>query len=212
MNRLSVKFYRLTGEEAMLSNSLKASLTLIFILAAITGCATDNAVKYKDVENYLTEVESKVKSASPETLRLAETKITISKPLPVVYKATLNVLNHLESAAIVTPVTHLAPGETSARIIYADREPIFHDKKPINQTAGKSYVEDLCIYVSIFMEAGQPDSTVVYFYPHHKLCYKVADNLKAIVDSNMQYRGNLFAYRLQTQLASQDKWRWISNQ
>jgi len=194
----------------MLLNLLKISVVLM--LLAITGCASDSGVKLKDVENYQTEIESQVKSTGPDTLRQAEMKFTISKPLPAVYKATLYALSNRDNAAIITPISHVAQGEAEARIIYADREPIFHDKKPINPAASNSYVEDLCIYVSIFMEVQEPNTTVVYFYPHHKLCYKIPDGLKTAVDSNMHYRGNVFAYRLQTQLTSNDKWKWINNQ
>jgi hypothetical protein len=195
----------------MLSNFKRASLILMFLIFA--GCASDSGVKLKDVENYQTEIESKVQSTAPETLRQAETRVTISKPLPAVYKAVLNVLSNLEKTAIITPVSHGAQSETASRIIYADREPIFHDKKPINAAAtNSSYVEDLCIYVSIFMEAQAPNTTTVYFYPHHKLCYKITENIKEVVDSNMHYRGNVFAYRLETQLSDQAKWQWINNQ
>lgn len=209
----------------MLSNFQKISL--IWMLLIISGCVSDSGVKLKDVENYLTEIESKVKTTGPETLRLAETKITVSQPFPIVYKATLNVLSHLDNTAMLTPISQVPQGEEEARIIYADREPIFYDKKPINEPASKStyagtlvnpfstskssYTEDLRIYVSVFIESQGPNITTVYFYSHHKLCHKIADNLNTVVDTNMHHRGNVFVYRLQTQLTSHEKWQWISD-
>ena len=185
------------------------------------GCAADREAARKGAEErdrYIQEIESKVESTTPETLRQAKVRAIISKPLPVVYRAAVSALSHLDMPAIVTPTPRIILDTTKRTwIIYSDDEPVFHEGKPIQPVSAKGFfdhgmgggIESLYIYVTVFLEAKGPRATAVCFYPHNRLCHKIQSELQSVVDDNMTYRGRQFIYRLETQAASQEKWPWL---
>jgi hypothetical protein len=173
------------------------------------GCASQQITQSKELQSYLGEIESKVKFTPQETLRQATSRLLVPKPLPAVYKASFSALSHLDRSAILSPSSPVSLDEKQARIVYADNEPIFHNKQSISTDPSSIYTENGDLFVTIFLEAQGPNSTMVYFYPHHKACYKMSAELQPVLDANMAYRGRQFVYRLEAQVASQEKWPWI---
>ena len=204
----------------MVYNLLKVLLAGLIMFTL--GCAATMEAARKaaeERERYIQEIESKVDGTTPETLRQAKVRAIISKPLPVVYRAAVSTLSHLDRPAIVTPTPRIIPDKTQrTRIIYSDDEPVFHEGKPIQPASAKGFfdhgmgggIESLYIYVTLFLEAKGPRATTVCFYPHNRLCTRISEELQKVVDDNMTYRGRLFVNRLQTQIESQRRWLWIT--
>jgi hypothetical protein len=178
--------------------ALAAALTLV----ALASCAshympTQSPQKTIGVtETQMKETQVKAKGLSPATFRQASVKKQVSAPLPQAYEAAQKVLSIYEPVADFPAKLTADAGQ----INYADNEPIYHNRKDLGCPP---------ITVTIFLEVQGPQTTMVYFYPHHRLLPNIPPDLLGVVEANMDYRGTQFLYRLETQLSAGQRWGWL---
>ncbi len=189
-------------------------ISLLYLVLSMFGCLghTNETIYKKNQEHdqYVNKLQQKAESIPPETLRKTKVTAVIPKPLPEVYKSAIPLLTNLEGMSSVSPLpAALADGTKVFRIIYLDIEPIYYNKKPIEFDEALG-TQNLGIYVTVLLESQGADTTAVYFCPHNRLCSRIPNNLKKVVEENMTYRGKLFITRLHTQFESDSKWSWIS--
>jgi hypothetical protein len=203
----------------MLMTKYLANVALTTVIIALFGCTTIGDRYQKEAEEsfkYYQEVWSKSSAIRPETLRQAELKILIAKPLPAVYRAVKLVFSNVDIWS-----DNPSGATSGAKLIrYFDNEPIFHDRKLIDYSGeedswlsggqDKHWFNINKLMVIVFIESQGPNETMVYYYPLNRLCYKIPGNLQGVVVANMKFRGHRFFYRLECQAMSDQKWNWVT--
>ena len=188
----------------------KCLFRIILIACLMCGCSSGGGLTMQETVHYLTAIKGKAALIPPEVLRQADLKVLIPKPFAEVVDTVKIVMGDAEE----TSFTPKEIQSEQARIFYWDGEPIFHGGKVVQTSAscsGKPFSTDP-VLITIFLEAQGTDATLVIFYPHVDLYDQIPAEQRAIIASNMQYRGKQCLYRFSTQAMNSGKWNWLVKQ